>query len=126
MITRAIIEEKITEYSYRVRIPIFDRVKADPSSVPTNFLNIAVASFPKGVLKNLQVGDIVFVGFENNDAGSPVILGHLYRESLNSLDTFIESTTLNITNQATLPENTSIGDITYQQLYYLNNVSRNI
>ena len=82
MITRAIIEEKITPYEYRVRIPIFDRSKDAALHTKTKDLSIAVASLPKGIYNNLEVNDIVFVAFENNEIGAPVIIGQLYREAL--------------------------------------------
>ena len=75
MITRGIIEEKISPYKFKVRIPIFDRAKEDSIKTSTKDLSIATASVPKGVLNNLDVEDVVFIAFENNDIGMPVIIG---------------------------------------------------
>lgn len=121
MITRAIIEEKINEYKYRVRIPIFDGSKNSSTSTTTKDLCIAVASIPKGIYNSLQKDDVVIVGFENNNMGTPIIIGQLYRESLNALKEFPTITTdvLTVNNQVNLPKNTTIGTITYENLFTL-------
>lgn len=128
MITRAIIEQKINEYQYRVRIPIFDKSASAPLSTNLKDLCIAVASMPKGVYNSLQEGDVVLVGFEDNDAGNPVILGHLYREALNNIQSFptIIADVLQVNNQVNLPTNTTIGTIDYNSLFSLDGIKENI
>ena len=86
MITKAIIEEKINQYQYKVRIPIFDRMDESPDHTDFKDLAIATVSIPRGINNNIQVGDIVFVGFEDNNSSQPIILGHLYREQLTKED----------------------------------------
>lgn len=121
MITKAIIEEKINEYTYRVRIPIFDGSKNSLISTAAKDLCIAVASMPKGIYNSLQKNDVVIVGFEDNDVENPIILGQLYRESLNTLNEFptIITDVLTVNNQVNLPKNTTIGTITYEDLFTL-------
>ena len=81
MITKAIVEEVLTPYQVRVRIPILDRVSSSELSTPTEELNIAtICSLPNCYI-NVQKGDIVFVGFEDNTYRKAVILGHLSREA---------------------------------------------
>lgn len=128
MITRAIIEQKINEYQYRVRIPIFDKSASAPLSTNLKDLCIAVASMPKGVYNSLQEGDVVLVGFEDNDAGNPVILGHLYREALNNIQSFptVIADVLQVNNQVNLPTNTTIGTIDYNSLFSLDGIKENI
>lgn len=128
MITRAIVEQKINEYQYRVRIPIFDKAASAPLSTNLKDLCIAVASMPKGIYNSLQEGDVVLVGFEDNSAGSPVILGHLYREALNNIQSFptIIADVLQVNNQVNLPTNTTIGTIDYSSLFSLDGIKGNV
>ena len=128
MFTRAIIEEKITPYQNKVRIPIFDRSKDASLHTKTKDLNIAVASLPKGIYNNLDVNDVVFVAFEDNDLGAPVIIGQLYREALtkDSSNPLLNSRVLNVSDQATLPINTTIGTIDYSKIFFLDNVKSDI
>lgn len=128
MITRAIIEQKINEYQYRVRIPIFDKSASAPLSTNLKDLCIAVASMPKGIYNSLQEGDVVLVGFEDNDAGNPVILGHLYREALNNIQSSptIIADVLQVNNQTNLPTNTTIGTIDYNSLFSLDGIKENV
>lgn len=128
MITRAIIEEVVDLFSYRVRIPIFDRIESATHHTSFENLLIAKASVSKGSNNQFQKGDVVFVAFENNDLGSPVIIGHLYRNALlqDQLGPIIEATNLTITGKASLPITTTIGDLSYNQLFYLSNVESDI
>lgn len=122
MITKAIIEQKVSEYQYRVRIPIFDRSKNAAIHTDTNNLCIATTMTLKGIYNNYQEGDVVFITFENNEFGHPIIIGHLYREALTQELTsapIIDARSINITENATLPIGTTIGQIEYEELFSL-------
>ena len=111
MITRAIVEQIVSPYQLRVRIPLIDRSKNSSAATKTEDLTIAtVCSLPRTNI-NLQPGDVVFVAFEDNQETDVVILGTLYRETLT--ETLMDQTLggLVVTNFATLPPNTSIGDV---------------
>lgn len=111
MITRAIVEQIVSPYQIRVRIPLIDRSKDSSAATKTEDLTIAtVCSLPRTDI-NLQPGDVVFVAFEDNQETDVVILGTLYRETLT--ETLMNQTLggLVVTNFATLPHNTSIGDV---------------
>ena len=112
MITKAIVEEKINQYQYRVRIPIFDRVNDSPQHTDFKDLAIATVSTPRGINNNIQVGDVVFVGFEDNNASQPIILGHLYREQLTKEDqSFLNISQINVSGHAQLPLSTRIDNL---------------
>lgn len=80
MITKATIEEKIDKYRFRVRVPIYNKQKGVVFSTPTEELDIALVCTLPGCNVNYQVGDVVYVGFDNSQEYEPVILGLLYRE----------------------------------------------
>lgn len=92
MIQKAIIEEIIQGgYQARVRIPRYNKAASSPTATDTGDLAIAtICTFP-GVHPSYQLGDIVFVGFENENINQPVILGLLYRENMgNSMSDMVD------------------------------------
>lgn len=126
MITKAIVEEIISPYQARVRIPVLDRVESDGLFVPKDELSIATICTLPNCYLNVQVGDIVFVGFEDNAERKVVILGHLSREA--TLDSAVDLTVnnLNIRTSLTAPESSTIGDITYSEIQALSGIKDNI
>ena len=62
----------------------------------------------------MHPGDIVYVGFENNDMGNPIILGHLLTKELegvrmsNKYYPYQNLESINITSSATLPLDTKL------------------
>ena len=112
MITKAIIEKKLSEFEYKVRIPLFDRIETSPQHTPFSQLSVAAACTARGMNNNLMQGDIVFVGFEDNSASKPIIIGQLYREALLQQDNlFLNAEGISVSGQANLPISTRIGDI---------------
>lgn len=85
MIQKAIIEEIIQGgYQARVRIPRYNKAASSPTATDKQDLAVAtICTFP-GIHPSYQIGDIVFVGFENEEINQPVILGLLYRENMGS------------------------------------------
>ena len=96
MITRGIVEKIVNRYAIKVRIPLLHN--ASNSTTHTDTENLAAATIcatPRCDF-NVQVGDVVYVGFENEDYSKPVILGYLYganvgkitpvQQSLQSID----------------------------------------
>lgn len=77
MITKAIIQS-INSAGNRcvVRMPLFESAS---SSGPVEAT--ALVSIPPGVFNNIEVGDVVFVGFEENALEKPIIIGKLFRGS---------------------------------------------
>lgn len=74
MILKAIIK-KLPDYEdnhYIVRIPFFE----DNTKTEAEFS--ALLSYTPGIYGNYNVGDVVFVSFENEKFNIPIILGKMY------------------------------------------------
>ena len=84
MITKAIVEEIVSPYQVKIRIPLLDRVESSPMSTNTSDLNTATICSLPNCYMNVQVGDVVFVGFEDNTYYKAVVLGHLCRQAATS------------------------------------------
>lgn len=77
---KAIIEERVSSYKYRIRIPRYDKAQSVYSSSGSkNLLEAQVCTLP-GMLPEYKTGDIVWVDYESNNIGNPVILGQFYRQ----------------------------------------------
>lgn len=78
MITRAIINKIDYESNkIRVRIPIYDGAQNSQGSTSDDDLSWASVMCLPGLTIDYEVGDIVIVGFEDDDIGKPIILGYL-------------------------------------------------
>lgn len=126
MITKAIVEQILTPYQVRVRIPILDRLTYAPMSASTSELNIATICCLPNCYMNVQVGDVVFIGFEDNTYDKAVILGHLSREAMNGTYSDVNFGTLTVRGGANLPVNTHIGNVNDKELSCLSGVYDNI
>lgn len=126
MITRAIVEEIVSPYQVKIRIPLFDRAESSPMSRKKEDLNIATICSLPNCYVNIQVGDVVFVGFEDNTYYKAVVLGHLSREAMT--ETYADVTFGNLVSRATalLPQETTIGNVTPLEISRLSGVSENI
>lgn len=83
MITRAKIEGAVIGSNgtkYIVRIPIFDGIETNGAS-KVDLSEASVLCIP-GIEVDYEPGDTVIVGFEDNNIGSPIILGYLKINSL--------------------------------------------
>lgn len=126
MLTKAIVEEIISPYQVKVRIPILDRVTTSSVSTSNDNLNVAtICSLPNCYI-NLQVGDVVFVGFEDNTYYKAVVLGHLCRQAATSSKADVLLNSIDVEGTAKLPENTTIGSLTPLELSCLSGCSSNI
>lgn len=116
MITKAIIEKVISDYEVKVRIPLLDSTTAFKQSVDIDGLSSATICISPKSRFIPAVGDIVFVAFEDNDAGKPVIIGCLQKETgnISSLDLNVES--LNASSSINLSNNTTIGNLSYEKI----------
>ena len=120
MLQKAIIEKKLDKYSMKVRIPVYNKVKSDPTATPTNELYTATIQTLPGCSPNYQEGDVVIVDFENDDLSLPIIIGLLYREHMPQGSTDITADSLVVNVNTNLSENTLIGEVTPDSLKKLN------
>ena len=126
MIYKGIVEQIVDPYTIKVRIPKLHSVKASNEYIPTESLpNATVCTLPK-THPNIYLGDIVMVGFENNDYSKPVILGHLYKESFGEHSISTEMYELIVTSHANLPAKTQIGKVTAEELSHLSGTAGNL
>ena len=116
MITRGIVEKIIDQYSVKVRIPILDKVGASDAATPTDELNTAVMCPLPACSVRGQVGDVVFVAFENGGLKKALILGYLYRSEMT--DTYCDMVfgSLKTVGETQLSPYTSIGDISPREI----------
>lgn len=126
MITKGIVERVIDPYKAVVRIPTLDNMEYSASSTPKERLREAIICSISGVANAVALGDVVFVGFEDNDLGNPIILGHLLRSAAGNSSMSLTVKDLESLSTARLPEDTLIGDISYkalkQAILYVNNM----
>lgn len=124
--TRAIIEGRIDNYHYRVRIPIINKLKSSVSATPTEELAIATIAAIPGCSPKFRNGDIVFVEFEERDTSKPVIVGRLYNTDDKTIasDANFDSLVANVNVE--LPVNTTIGKVTKTNILYLEGLNSNV
>lgn len=135
MITKAIVDSKVEGTNkYRVRIPLFENVSSNIGGSYKGSLQEATVCTLPNVSNIVNPGDVVFVSFEENDFGKPIILGHLYQE-LSKTNTCIDLQVRTLlvkdkkneaASYAELPKNTKVSSFTANDmekliLYFKNN-----
>ena len=124
MITKAIVEQIIDSSSVNVRIPVLDKIEDASTGVPLGSCQIAhICSLPN-IEYNFNIGDIVFVDFEDNNMDNPVIIGYLYGVSDSKVDGTVES--ILVRSCAKLPSSIQIGEVTEDELSCLVGIKTNI
>lgn len=77
MVTKAIVEEVVSDNSVRVRIPLIHKISTSALATPFSELPIASICTTPGIHHVYQVGDIIYVSYENNISSNIVVLGEL-------------------------------------------------
>jgi len=126
MITKAIIEQKVNNYEFKVRMPYYNRSADSPNATKTDDLYTATVCCMPNNDMNYQIGDIVFLAFEDNKINSPVILGQLFRESKTDSNPELVCNSINSSVDAFLPECTYIGEVGPTELQQLKGIKENI
>lgn len=126
MVTKGIVEKVLSKYYARVRIPIYDGVEDSQGS--TNNVNLSsaiVCSLPNSIV-TLAKDDIVYVTFEDDDIGKPVIIGWLQKGTGNNSEVGLTLSTLTTKSTTFLDKQTYIGNIQPFEIQKLENVRDNI
>lgn len=126
MITRGIIEALVDRTTVKVRIPILNNASfVSGHTSEADLSDAKICILPRCDL-NIQLGDVVIVGFESNDLSKPIILGYLYGPSDNSYPMNLVSRSFTATDNAILPQNTSIGSVSQVEISHLSGVTSNL
>ena len=121
MIVKAYIEDILDSGRYKIRIPTIDKIKN--SSLNISDLSTAEMCSVMNSDLNLNLNDIVYIDFENDDKSKPIIIGCLSKKVTESSYVF---DSLKVLETANLPKETSIGDITYFELSCLLGTTGNV
>lgn len=126
MIEKGIIEKIEDDYTVRVRIPKLHLMQGDPFATPTEDLSLGCIAVQPGLDVTYNVGDIVMVTFEQNTYEDVCVLGLLYREQKSKSTTNPTVDSLVVSLDCKLPNETTIGDISYSEIESLRNIKGNL
>ena len=126
MVCKAIIQEIISNYKVRVRVPTFHRGEESIGATPSLDTPTATICIPPSIYPSLRKNDIVWVDFEDDNVDKPVVMGILYSSSCYNTKSDVKGTNLEVDSSATLPTNTSIGTITPENIEKLSGIAENI
>ena len=106
MLTKAIIQSiDYTKNICRVRIPLFETAARNVTPIETD----AQINIVPGIYNSYKIGDIVFIGFEENKIDLPVILGKLFVSAASEAASCrgnLSGNSLAVTETAQLPHST--------------------
>lgn len=111
MVTKAIILGKnVGTNKYSVRIPWLENSRGSQSVYE------ATLSTSPSISESFNVDDVVYVAFENNQLDHVVIVGRLYTLGNSEPRGYANLQSLNVSKSASLPENTTLGGVSAQNL----------
>ena len=125
MVTKGQVVTIIDRYTVTVRLPAIYRMNNTKLGIQDEFLNTATICTLPMFDPNIKPGDIVFVAFEDNNVGKPIIIGYLSSPNVTTKG-LLNLDSIQVDIGAKLPEGTYIGNVTPQQIKYLSNVSDDI
>lgn len=126
MVTKAYISEVISPYSVKIRIPLYNKINGVNGATPESELPLAcVCTLPNYAISPV-VGDIVIVGFEEDNISKPVIIGFLSRDKEYESSVNISCEDFKATGDISLSSQTSIGDVNSDNIKCLLNLKDNI
>jgi hypothetical protein len=120
-LTRASVIKVVDKTKVEIFVPIFKRDDSYTSS-------IATLSTLSGLDTTYSPGDAVFVSIEDYEIAKPVILGKLQVSSKDKEVPLTKATLASLTVDATtvLPKDTTIGNITKEEISYLSKLRSNV
>ena len=124
MITKGIIKELPVgdNNKYIVEIPIFSSAGMTKNDLDASYME-ATLCYQPGILNSFNVGDVVFIGFEDNKKYKPIILGKLFLyEDVNDNRGYALLQNLEVNGNSILSKDTSLGDITVDKLEAFNRI----
>ena len=124
MIVKGIVESFENRNNIKVRVPFLNGASSQADSTPTSDLPNAVLCQLPNLDLQLAIGDIVWLGFENAHWDKPVILGFLDIAQQSKISPVADSITIN--QNAILPHETTIGQVSANSIACLTGVTENI
>ena len=124
MLTKGYIQAVLSPHLVRVRLPVFNKVENVQGATPVEELATASICTLPHFIQNPQVGDIVFVDFEEDLYSHPVVLGYLSIE--NNRPNFVCATLDDLTalGKTRLGTDTNIGEIEYKNIATLKGMEK--
>ena len=107
--------KEIVDNKYKVEIP---SLKTSQNSITTKtsaFFMDALLSYQPGNLNSYSIGDVVFLSVTDQEE-LPIIIGKMYVGDNEKATDNINANTINVVGQTTLSKNTTIGELTYNDL----------
>ena len=126
ILTKGIIEEVVSPYKAKVRLPVYHGIKTDNYSVKTKDLPEATLCAMPNCDYALNAGDIVYCSIEDNDFSKPVILGFLYKQDKAQTAVDMSVNSLGVVTNTSLPEDTAIGKVGSESIQNLLGIDGNI
>lgn len=126
MILRAIIDDVLDSTKVRVRIPEYNKIDKAVGATPSAELATAVCCCTPGLTTTYRRGDIVLVGFERDDLGTPVVLGALASADSNQAVTDAKLTSLTVNVDAQLPLDTYVHGAGKEFWQYLSGIHESV
>lgn len=126
MVCKAKIVSINGDYRVTVNIPTFYRGEESIGATPSSDTLEALICVPPSVYPKLRKNDTVWVDFEDDNVDKPVVMGILYSAGCFDTKSDIKCNTIEVKDQAVFSENTSIGEITSENIKQLSGISENI
>lgn len=124
MIVKGIVESIISKSEVKIRIPFLNGAKDQVDAATTDELPSASICQVPSIDFEFSIGDIVWIEFENNRWESPVIVGFLNNSPKTTVD--YSAKNINVSQSATLPVETKIGNVLPSEIDCLRGVQQNL
>lgn len=116
---RAYVTQILDPHHAVVRIPSINKAEKAAGATPDDELAVAVIAAPSGTHVEFSSGDAVLVDFETEDFSRPIIVGSLFNQKTKNQQNIFKVNRLEALESCVLPFNTSIGDVTKDNLKLL-------